>query len=254
MDVAKDFFTCGACYFDCALDSTEDDTTVESEDSSSSPVATGDTVIQSDASEKSEEVEVFLPRARSPFYLLTVADEDEDDPVDDVQMTSQPMVFETQSPRGSHWNGVPIVTGLHSTSPPVPRRQTRQKPMDANTMDDGSDECTVSPMSRDTTCVGDYSEGRDPAPPAPGARQQYLDLNLTSTLRDGADSRGTFTALGSPSMDGTDYSYGAWRGGGGSGDGDTIGPITVGRVARDVKDLLLSPLGGDKTREGGTFV
>jgi hypothetical protein len=145
MNVAKDFFTCGASYFDCALFSTEDDTTVESEDSSSSEV-TGDTVIQS-------VVEVFLPRARSPFYLLSVADED--NPVDDVQMTSQPMVFETQSPRGSHWHGVPIVTGLHSTSPPGPRRQTRQKPMDIDTIDEGSDENTVSPMSRDTTWVED---------------------------------------------------------------------------------------------------
>ena len=93
-------------------------------------------------------------------------------------------------------------------------------------------------------------------------------------MSSGGDSRDTYTALGSPSLDtdadadagimamegDADYdydsicSYASWCGG--SNDTDIIGPITVGRVARDVKALLLNPLGscdkiGRRRRRGG---
>ena len=95
------------------------------------------------------------------------------------------------------------------------------------------------------------SEDRDPAPTSSTQQQQqHRHLDLAGTMSSGGDSRDTFTALGSSSLDIADpdaaeydsiCSYALWCGG--SSDADIIGPITVGRVVRDVKALLMNPLG-----------
>ena len=107
-----------------------------------------------------------------------------------------------------------------------------------------------------TTTTG---EDRDPAPASNAQhhhQHQHLDLAGTMSSGGDGDSVDTYTALGSPSLDtdadmlDADYmdesmcSYASWCGGGNDiGSADVIGPITAGRVARDVKALLLHPLG-----------